>query len=80
MQGLGPGLPPFYLFPTGNCFHGACLAAEVISLVRGPKLEAIMQALQALASEVGIPDDSHLGSHGWLCLSQLGNCQLPDIH
>lgn len=51
-QGLGPGLPPFYLFPTGNCFHGPCLAAEVMGLVHGPKLEGITELLQALSSEV----------------------------
>lgn len=44
----GRGLPRLYLFPTGNGYHGACLAAEVGAL--GPAL--LRRRIQGAMAEV----------------------------
>lgn len=52
---VGPSggcIPPLYLFPTGNAFHGACAAAEVVALVAPPQAARI-QALLLRLSKVG---------------------------
>ena len=50
--GAGPSggaLPPFYLFPTGNAFHGSCLAAEVAALSTPANMKRIQGLAQRLA-------------------------------
>ena len=46
----GGGLPPFYLFPTGNAFHGACLCAEAAALATSAQKGRIQYLQQALAA------------------------------
>ena len=49
---IGPSggcVPPLYLFPTGNAFHGACVAAEVASLVAPAQAARIKSLMQRLA-------------------------------
>ena len=45
----GGALPPFYLFPTGNAFHGSCLAAEVATLSTPANKKRIQGLVQRLA-------------------------------
>ncbi len=42
-------LPRFYLFPTGNAFHGVCLAAEVGDLAAPAQAARISSLTQRLA-------------------------------
>ena len=55
-QAAGPQggcVPPLYLFPTGNAFHGVCAAAEVMALAipaQGAKIEDLLGQL----SQVGL--------------------------
>ena len=37
-------VPPYFVFPTGNAFHGACLLKEVM-LVAGPAQSARLRKL-----------------------------------
>lgn len=46
----GGAVPKLYLFPTGNAFHGACLAAEVSAVAPRIQRQRIATALTALAS------------------------------
>ena len=44
----GGAVPQFYLFPTGNAFHGACLAAEALASAppqQRAKLQGILKRL-----------------------------------
>ena len=53
---VGPAggcVPPLYLFPTGNAFHGACAAAEVAALV-APAQAARIRSLLSRLSQVGL--------------------------
>ncbi|KAK9832068.1 hypothetical protein WJX81_003754 [Elliptochloris bilobata] len=55
----GGAVPQLYLFPTGNAFHGACLAAEVIDMSppdMSARIAGIMKRLsQVAAGEDGVP-------------------------
>ncbi len=44
-------LPQFYLFPTGNAFHGACLAREVMAAA-APQQQSAISALIKQLSQV----------------------------
>ena len=44
-------VPPFYLFPSGNAFHGVCLATEVGKLVPAAQ-QLRIQALLSRLSQV----------------------------
>lgn len=44
-------IPPYFLFPTGNAFHGACLVQEVLALAI-PNQEARIRDLLASLSKV----------------------------
>lgn len=46
----GGSLPPFYLFPTGNAFHGACLCAEASTLATAAQKSRIRYLQEALAA------------------------------
>ena len=45
----GGSVPQFYLFPSGNAFHGTCLASEVLQLVPPPQQQRIHSLLTHLA-------------------------------
>jgi hypothetical protein len=45
----GGSVPQFYLFPTGNAFHGACLAAEVMASAAPEQRAAILATLKQLS-------------------------------
>ncbi len=47
----GGAVPQFYLFPTGNAFHGACLASEVMELAL-PQQASRIQSLILRLSQV----------------------------
>lgn len=49
----GGAVPPFFLFPSGNAFHGTCLAAEVSKLQPAPQQQRI-QALLLRLSQVTV--------------------------
>ena len=42
-------LPLFYLFPTGNAFHGACLAKEVMAAAAPQQQKAISALIKQLS-------------------------------
>lgn len=46
----GGAVPRLYLFPTGNAFHGACLAAEVAAVAPRLQRQRIAAALASLAA------------------------------
>uniref|UniRef100_A0A1D2AFE6 Pep3/Vps18 beta-propeller domain-containing protein n=1 Tax=Auxenochlorella protothecoides TaxID=3075 RepID=A0A1D2AFE6_AUXPR len=46
----GGAVPQVYLFPTGNAFHGSCLAAEVAALAPALQRRRIGAALAELAA------------------------------
>ena len=45
----GGAVPPFYLFPSGNAFHGTCLASEVMQLAPPPQQQRIHTLLTRLS-------------------------------
>ena len=45
----GGRLPPFYLFPSSNAFHGACLCAEAAALATAAQKGRIQYLQQALS-------------------------------
>ena len=45
----GGAVPPFYLFPSGNAFHGTCLASEVMQLAPSPQQQRIHTLLTRLS-------------------------------
>ena len=45
----GGAVPRFYLFPTGNAFHGACLAAEVMASATPQQRSQTQSILRRLA-------------------------------
>lgn len=49
----GGAVPQFYLFPTGNAFHGACLASEVMDLA-SPQQASKIQSIILRLSQVCI--------------------------
>lgn len=57
----GGAMPRYYLFPTGNAFHGSCLAAEVIELA-GPQQRSHILSLCNRLSQV--PSQSTLCKSG----------------
>ena len=38
-------LPPYFLFPSGNAFHGSCLAREVLELAPQSQKQRLQQLL-----------------------------------
>lgn len=50
----GGAVPPFFLFPSGNAFHGSCLAAETSKLAPAPRQKRIAALLSRL-SQVCFP-------------------------
>ena len=38
-------LPPYFLFPTGNAFHGSCLAREVLELAPSSQRERLLDLM-----------------------------------
>ena len=50
----GGSVPQYYLFPTGNAFHGVCLAAEVMASATLEQRTNILATLKQL-SQVGWP-------------------------
>ena len=46
----GGSLPPFYLFPTSNAFHGACLCAEAAALATVAQKSRMQYLQEALAA------------------------------
>lgn len=53
----GGAVPKYFLFPTGNTFHGSCLAQEVIALAPPQQQARIKALLTALAKA----SQNHLG-------------------
>lgn len=51
----GGCVPPFYLFPSGNAFHGTCLAHEVMQLVPPPQQQRIHTLLTTLSQVLNSP-------------------------
>ncbi|DBA75172.1 hypothetical protein WJX77_011350 [Trebouxia sp. C0004] len=51
----GGAVPPFYLFPSGNAFHGTCLASEVMQVAPPPQQQRIHTLLTRLSQ---VPDGS----------------------
>jgi vacuolar protein sorting-associated protein 18 len=49
---FGGAMPEFYLFPTGNAFHGSCLCSEVLQFCSAPQRARIKHVQEAL-SKVG---------------------------
>ena len=49
----GGSVPQFYLFPSGNAFHGTCLASEVMQLVPAAQQQRI-RALLTRLSQVSV--------------------------
>ena len=47
----GGAVPPYFLFPSGNAFHGVCLAVEVMDLV-APQQRSRIKALLSRLSKV----------------------------
>ncbi len=47
----GGAVPRYYLFPTGNAFHGACLAAEAMAAA-APQQRAKTQAILRRLAQV----------------------------
>ena len=45
----GGAIPRYFLFPTGNAFHGSCLAEEVMALAAPQQKARIMALLTALS-------------------------------
>ena len=45
----GGAVPPFYLFPSGNAFHGTCLASEVMQLAPPRQQQRIHTLLTRLS-------------------------------
>lgn len=45
----GGSVPQFYLFPSGNAFHGTCLASEVLQLVPPTQQQRINTLLTRLS-------------------------------
>ncbi|KAL3143378.1 hypothetical protein ABBQ38_002206 [Trebouxia sp. C0009 RCD-2024] len=58
----GGCVPQFYLFPSGNAFHGTCLASEVMQLVPPPQQQRIHNLLLRL-SQVA-EGSGQAGAHG----------------
>lgn len=56
-------LPPYMLFPTGNAFHGSCLAREVSELAP-PSQKARLQELMGRRKKVSI--SSKITESVWL--------------
>ena len=46
----GGALPPFYIFPSGLAYHGACLCAEYLELAGELKQTKITNLVTRLAS------------------------------
>ena len=46
----GGCMPQYYLFPTGNAFHGTCLAAEVCETAPHKQRDHIRDLLTRLAA------------------------------
>ena len=42
-------VPQFYLFPTGNAFHGVCLAAEIMASATPEQCSSIKTTLKRLS-------------------------------
>ena len=62
----GGSLPPFYLFPTGNAFHGACLCAEAVALAtvaQNSRIQYLQEALAAVRHILLSPATSALAAH-----------------
>ena len=48
----GGSVPQFYLFPSGNAFHGVCLASEVMQLVPAAQQQRIHTLLIRLSQVI----------------------------
>ena len=51
----GGCVPQFYLFPSGNAFHGTCLANEAMQLVPPPHQHRIHTLLTRLSQVLHLP-------------------------
>jgi hypothetical protein len=60
----GGMMPQYYLFPTGNAFHGSCLAAEVMDLAPAQQ-RASIHSLCTRLSQVPTPPHTHCVALAW---------------
>jgi hypothetical protein len=49
MPDAGGAIQPFFVFPTGNAYHGVCCAAEVMELANLQQQSRIRNILTALS-------------------------------
>ena len=82
----GGSVPQFYLFPSGNAFHGTCLANEVMQLVPPPQQQRIHTLLTRLSQVLHLavaPTTAALNpltSLTWLWPHHSSSASMPSSH
>ncbi len=72
----GGAVPPFYLFPSGNAFHGTCLASEVMQLAPPPQQQRIHTLLTRLSQVTTFNLVLEFPAIGWCSLMAVSDCTI----